>query len=90
MQSTVHAEDESSSRRPGKLQSGVGFTRATGVASGKYLSADEALVAGGRLLRDRERPREELRRELDLGLAVLERGDVVTLDGEGELYLARS
>ena len=55
------------------------------VASGKYLSADEALVAGVRLLRDRERQREELRRELDLGLAALERGDVVTLEGEGEL-----
>ena len=55
------------------------------VASGKYSSADEALVAGVRLLRDRERQREELRRELDLGLAALERGDVVTLDGEGEL-----
>ena len=60
------------------------------VTSGKYSSADEALVAGVRLLRDRERQREELRRELDLGLAALERGDVVTLDGEGELYLARS
>ncbi len=55
------------------------------VANGKYSSADEALVAGVRLLRDRERQREELRRELDLGLAALERGDVVTLDGEGEL-----
>ena len=55
------------------------------VASGKYLSADEALVAGVRLLRDRERQREELRRELDLGLAALERGDVEMLDGEGEL-----
>ena len=55
------------------------------VTSGKYSSADEALVAGVRLLRDRERQREELRRELDLGLAALERGDVVTLEGEGEL-----
>ena len=55
------------------------------VASDKYSSADEALVAGVRLLRDRERQREELRRELDLGLAALERGDVVTLEGEGEL-----
>ena len=45
----------------------------------------QALVAGVRLLRDRERQREELRRELDLGLAALERGDVVTLEGEGEL-----
>ena len=55
------------------------------VASGKYSSADEALVAGVRLLCDRERQREELRRELDLGLAAVERGDVVTLEGEGEL-----
>ena len=55
------------------------------VTSGKYSSADEALVAGVRLVRDRERQREELRRELDLGLAALERGDVVTLEGEGEL-----
>ena len=39
-------------------------------------------MAGVRLLRDRERQREELRRELDLGLAALERGDVVTLEGE--------
>ena len=46
------------------------------VASGKYVSADEAVVAGVRLLRDRERQREELRRELDVGLAALERGDV--------------
>ncbi len=56
------------------------------VASGKYVSADEALlVAGVRLLRDREQQREELRRELDIGLAALERGDVVTLEGQSEL-----
>lgn len=55
------------------------------VASGKYSSPDEALVAGVRLLRDRERQRDELRRELDVGLAALERGDVVTIEGEGEL-----
>ena len=55
------------------------------VASGKYVSADEAVVAGVRLLRDRERQREELRRELDVGLAALERGDVVTMEGESEL-----
>ena len=54
------------------------------VASGKYVSADEAVVAGVRLLRDRERQRELLRRELDVGLAALERGDVVTLEGESE------
>ena len=55
------------------------------VANGKYSSPDEALVAGVQLLHDRERQREEFRRELDLGLAALERGDVVTLDGESAL-----
>lgn len=55
------------------------------VANGKYSSPDEALVAGVQLLHDRERQREAFRRELDLGLAALERGDVVTLEGEGEL-----
>ena len=55
------------------------------VASGKCVSADEAVVAGVRLLRDRERQRELLRRELDVGLTALERGDVVTLEGESEL-----
>ena len=56
----------------------------TEVASGKYVSADEAVVAGVRLLRDRERQRELLRRELDVGLTALERGDVVTKEGESE------
>ena len=55
------------------------------VANGKYVSADEAVVAGVRLLRDRERQRELLRRELDVGLTALERGNVMTLEGEGKL-----
>ena len=55
------------------------------VASGKCVSAAEAMVAGVRLLRDRERQREELRRELDVGLTALERGNVMTLEGEGKL-----
>lgn len=54
------------------------------VASGKYASSEEVILAGIRLLEERERIYkgrfEELQREIMIGIEASERGEVV--DGE--------
>jgi antitoxin ParD1/3/4 len=47
------------------------------VARGLFPSADDVIAAGLRLLR--ERKLEDLRREMDLGIAQIERGEVIEL-----------
>jgi antitoxin ParD1/3/4 len=51
------------------------------VAAGKYRSAEEVVSEGLRLLREREI--EALRKEIDLGLEQIERGEVIDIDDEG-------
>jgi antitoxin ParD1/3/4 len=50
------------------------------VAAGKYRSAEEVVSEGLRLLRDRKI--EALRKEIDIGLEQIERGDVIDIDDE--------
>jgi antitoxin ParD1/3/4 len=55
------------------------------LASGKYQSSSDVVCEAVRLMRDRERRREELRREVDRGIAQLEAGEFVELDSEAAL-----
>lgn len=55
------------------------------VASGKYRSADELVCDAIRLLQEREREIDQLRREIDVGLAEVERGEVIELEDEAAL-----
>jgi antitoxin ParD1/3/4 len=50
------------------------------VAAGKYRSAEEVVSEGLRLLRDREI--DALRKEIDVGLEQIERGEVIDIDDE--------
>ncbi len=50
------------------------------LATGDYSSEDEGLLAGVRLLADRTRQREELRRELQIGRDQLDRGEYTEYD----------
>jgi antitoxin ParD1/3/4 len=54
------------------------------IASGKYSSTEEVIIAGIKLLEERERIYkgrfEELKREIAIGVEQLERGEVI--DGE--------
>jgi putative addiction module CopG family antidote len=52
------------------------------LATGKYRSADELICEGLRLLRERDRGLEELRRHVDAGLAQIDRGEVIVLDDD--------
>lgn len=45
------------------------------IATGKYGSAEEVLCAALRLLRDRDRRLDELRRDVQVGLDQLQRGE---------------
>jgi len=53
------------------------------LASGRYRSRDEVICEGLRLLR--ERRRYELRREIDVGLQQLDRGEGIELEDEQAL-----
>jgi antitoxin ParD1/3/4 len=50
------------------------------VAAGKYRSAEEVVADGLRLLREREI--DALRKEIDVGLEQIERGEVIDIDDE--------
>ncbi len=50
------------------------------LATGDYASEDEVLLAGVRLLADRTRQREELRREVQIGRDQLDRGEYTEYD----------
>jgi antitoxin ParD1/3/4 len=50
------------------------------VAAGKFGSADEVVTEGLRLLREREV--EALRKDVDLGLQQIDRGEVLDVDDE--------
>lgn len=52
------------------------------LASGRYLSADEVVCEGLRLLRDREQRLAELRKDIDVGWAQMERGEVIEIETE--------
>jgi antitoxin ParD1/3/4 len=54
------------------------------LASGKYHSLDEVIADGLRLLR--ERKLHELRREIDVGLGELERGEGIKVEGDEGLF----
>ena len=53
-----------------------------GLATGNYGSEDELLLEAVRLLADRDRRREELRRELQIGRDQLDRGEYTEYDEE--------
>jgi antitoxin ParD1/3/4 len=55
------------------------------LASGKYQSSSDVVCDAVRLLRDRERRREELRKEVNRGIEQLEHGQFVELDSEAAL-----
>jgi antitoxin ParD1/3/4 len=55
------------------------------LATGNYQDVDDIINKAFMLLIDRERRLEELRQEIDVGLAQIERGEVV----DGEVVMAR-
>jgi len=55
------------------------------LATGRYGSENEVLLEAVRLLADRNRRREELRRELQTGRDQLDRGEGVELEGDEAL-----
>lgn len=55
------------------------------VAAGKHGSPDEVVVAGLRLLQEREHETEVLRKKLQEGLDDFEGGDYIELKGEAEI-----
>jgi antitoxin ParD1/3/4 len=52
------------------------------VKSGKYQTASEVVREGLRLLEERDEQREMLRRDIQIAVEELERGDFVELDAE--------
>jgi antitoxin ParD1/3/4 len=55
------------------------------LATGRYVSENELLLEAVRLLADRNRRRESLRRELQVGRNELDRGEGIELDGDKAL-----
>lgn len=55
------------------------------LAAGKYESADQVLCEAVRLLRDRERRLEALRKDIDVGLDQLARGEGIKIKDEEQL-----
>jgi antitoxin ParD1/3/4 len=55
------------------------------LATGGYASEDELLLQAVRLLADRNRQRQELRRELQIGRDQLDRGEGIELDSDEAL-----
>jgi antitoxin ParD1/3/4 len=55
------------------------------IATGKYASPDEVVVAGLRLLQEQAREVEELRKKLQEGIDALDRGDYTAINSETEL-----
>ncbi len=55
------------------------------LATGGYASEDELLLQAVRLLADRNRRRQELRRELQIGRDQLDRGEGIELDSDEAL-----
>jgi antitoxin ParD1/3/4 len=55
------------------------------LALGKYGSASDVVCDAVRLMREREERLEALRTEVDRGIAQLESGDFVELDGEEDI-----
>ena len=55
------------------------------VATGKYATEDEVLIAGLRRLQDDERASEELRSKLQEGVDALDRGHYTTVRSDAEL-----
>ena len=53
------------------------------LATGKYESEDQLLLAAVRLLAERDCQREELRREIQVGREQLDRGEYTEYDEEG-------
>jgi len=55
------------------------------LATGEFASEDELLLQAVRLLADRNRRRQELRRELQVGRDQLDRGEGIELDSDEAL-----
>ena len=56
------------------------------VASGKYSSTDEAVSEAVRLLRERERQLSNLRREIEIGMSALNRGELTEIQTDADRH----